>query len=271
MDLSKELNSLMVKYRFRPNKKMGQIFIVDSEIIGKLVELAELKKTDVVLEIGAGTGFLTRALQKKCSVVAFELDDTLFDLLEHELEKEKIELLHKDFLAAELPEFNKVVSLPPYTISTDILYRLFGKKFEIAVFVFQTEFAERLAAEPGFFDYNALSVLTHYFFDVKVVKKVSSKSFFPRPNAQSAIVKLVRKNRKKRVHDTKLFISFIKSVFRFQNKNLCNALRSSYDFIETKISREEFEERLQKLDLKDVKVKLISCDEFIAVFTALFA
>jgi 16S rRNA (adenine1518-N6/adenine1519-N6)-dimethyltransferase len=271
MSLFKELNSLMVKYAFRPNRKLGQLFIVDSKVVDILVETADLRQEDVVLEIGAGTGFLTRELQKRCSVVAVELDDVLFELLEAELSKKNLVLLHGNFLELQLPSFNKVVSLPPYTISSETMYRLFKLGFERAVLVFQTEFAERLTAKPGFLDYNALSVLTQYFCDVRIVQRVPARAFFPAPRTESVIVELVWKKREKEVCDADAFKRFVKCLFRFQNKNLCNALKNSFEFLQSdfKVSREDFEKKIRGLDLRDVKVKLISSDEFVSIFSVL--
>ena len=272
MSLFEELNQLMVKYRFRPSKKLAQFFMIDSETIAKLVETAGLKKTDTVLEIGAGTGFLTKELQKQCKTIAVELDDNLFQLLESELPKENLELLHGNFLDLKIPKFTKVVSLPPYTIASAIIYKILEEGFEKAVLVFQFEFVERLAAEPGFFDYNALSVITQYFCNVKVLQKIPAKSFFPSPRSDSVIVVLEWKKRKKNVKHTLVFKKFIQSIFRFSNKNLCNALEKSFQFISSdlKISRKEFEKRVSELKCADEKVKLISCEQFVEIFNAIY-
>lgn len=272
MTLFQELNELMVNYRFRPNKKLAQIFITDEEIIQKMVAFAELKPSDTVLEIGAGTGFLTRELQKKCKTIAVELDDILFEVLQQELPQENLVLLHGNFLELEIPKFNKVVSLPPYTISSDILYKLFNSGFEKAILVFQLEFAEKLTAEPGFREYNALSVITQYFCNVRIVKKVRAKSFFPSPKANSALLELEWKKHETPVQNPQAFQAFIKSLFRFQNKNLSNALQKSFKFIEKDFGMKEkdFKEKIKEVGLKDVKVKIISCDEFVQIFNALY-
>ncbi|MDD5163233.1 MAG: 16S rRNA (adenine(1518)-N(6)/adenine(1519)-N(6))-dimethyltransferase RsmA [Candidatus ainarchaeum sp.] len=273
MKLFEELNQLMVKYRFRPDKKLAQLFVVDSGAVDFAIEAADLKSTDIALEIGAGTGFVTREIQKKCRVIAVELDNDLFRLLQNELPKENLELVHGNFLDLKLGKFNKVVSFPPYTIASAIIYKLLEKGFEKAVLVFQAEFAERLAAEPGFFEYNALSVLTQYFCSVRILKKIPASSFFPSPRVDSAIVVLSWKKRKKTARDTKKFKKFVQSLFRFSNKNLCNALKKSYQFIHAdfKISEKEFEKRISSLKCCDAKVKLISCDEFVEIFNAIYA
>ena len=126
MSLFVELNNLMARYRFRPKKKLGQHFIINELVLQKLIDAAELEETDKVLEIGAGTGFLTKELCKYCKVFAVEVDETLCEVLENELKDTNIEILCGDFLKIKLPDFNKVVSIPPYHISKKIMFKLLG-------------------------------------------------------------------------------------------------------------------------------------------------
>ena len=271
MSILNELQSLMVQYRFRPNRKLGQHFIVKESVLAQMVELAGLGSADTVLEIGAGTGFLTRELQKHCSVVAVELDERLCMLLENELPKENLQLVKGDFLEAELPSFNKVVSLPPYSKSSAIMFELFKYSFELAVLVFQREFAEKLLALPGFVEYNALSVLTQYRFDVKMQQRVQASAFFPKPEGDSCIVLLVKTERHGKVKDEAAFTVFIKSIFRYQNKNLRKALLHSFPFIkkEMRLKEPKFREKIAALQMHDAKVNLISVKEFVQIFNEL--
>lgn len=263
-----ELNDLIVKYGFRPEKKLAQFFIMDESIVEKLAVLAELKKTDVVLEIGSGTGFLTKELQKHCKVIAVEFDSRLFELLEKELPKENLELVQGDFQSVKLPKFNKMVSLPPYTISAGIMFKLLDFETELAVLVFQKEFVQKILAQPGFNEYHPLSVLMQYYYNAIFVQTIPADSFFPHPGVVSAIIKLVSKKRFNSIKPKKAFENFVKTLFRFQNKNLRNALNHSFQFIgkELGLNEKEFKQKIEKLDLKDSKVKLLEVEEFAKLF-----
>ncbi len=272
MALFEELNTLMVKHRFRPNRKMGQNFIVNEDIVKDLINLADLKKSDTVLEIGAGTGFLTREIQKNSKTIAVELDKTLFELLQKELPKKNLKLVNENFLKAQLPKYNKIVSLPPYTISSKLIQKVLETGFEKAVLVLQREFAEKLVAESGFLEYNYLSVLTQYYSTPEIVKNVSPDSFFPIPNSLSSIVVLNYGKRFGVAKDEVKFRNFLKSVFRYQNKNLSNSLKCAFPFIkkEVGLKKTEFNEKISLLDLNEFKTNLVFPEEFVKVFNSLY-
>jgi 16S rRNA (adenine1518-N6/adenine1519-N6)-dimethyltransferase len=272
MVLFNELQNLMIKYGFRPNRKLSQNFVVNEGLIQKLVALADLKKSDTVLEIGPGTGFLSRELLKNCPVVAVELDQNLCTLLEEELDKSKLTLICSDFLEAKLPKFNKVVSLPPYCHSSAIMLRLFLLDFELAVLVLQKEFAEKLMAQPGFDQYSALSVLTQHAFDLEAGQVISPACFFPRPKEESRILILKSKKPSPAVADREGFSLFVKTVFRFRNKNLKNALEKSRQFLlpNFKISEQDFEKRAALLPNLDEKLCQLEVQTFAEAFNKLF-
>ncbi|MFH1257118.1 MAG: 16S rRNA (adenine(1518)-N(6)/adenine(1519)-N(6))-dimethyltransferase RsmA [Candidatus Diapherotrites archaeon] len=268
--LFSELNNQMVKYHFKPSHKFAQNFIVNEKLLQEIVSAAQLTKKDRVLEIGAGTGFLTRELLKHAGkIIAVEKDALLCGLLEEEFKGEKkLEIIKGNFLFEKLPEFNKVVSLPPYSISSGIMLRLFELGFEKAVLVFQREFVEKLVAEPGFVEYNALSVLTTYFTEQKILEKsISPNSFYPKPNSFSSLVVLDAKKRFGSVND-ELFADFLKQLFRLKNKNLSKALAKCFPFWKKnlKIGKEEFLETANSLELAKEKVNRLECREFLEVF-----
>jgi len=269
MALFEELQNLMIKHRFRANKKLGQHFVTKESLIEKLVELAELRKDDTVLEIGPGTGFLTRELAKKSKVIAVEIDEILCELLEEEYPK--VEVICGDFLKAKLPKFNKLVSLPPYFHSAAIMYKLLEQKFELGILVFQKEFGEKLVAEPGFEEYSALSVLTQCCFEAKIIQNVSPDSFFPKPKDQSCILLLKENRSLKPVKYKKGFAFFVKTLFRFRNKNLKNALDNGKRFLLPTFELDEkaFLEKCKKLPFLENKVDLLEVQDFVEIFNTL--
>jgi len=268
MSLFNELQNLMVKHRFRANRKLSQNFVINKQLIEKIVELADLKASDVVLEIGSGTGFLTRALLKKSKVIAVEKDEKLCTVLKEELSQKNLTLVCGDFLKAKFFKYNKVVSLPPYSQSSAIIYKLLENQFELGVLVFQKEFAEKLVAFPGFEEYCALSVLTQYYFDSEIIQTVSAGSFFPKPKGESAIIVFERCKEIQKVKDKKNFVFFVKTLFRFRNKNLSNALNKSKQFLlpVLSISSKEFDKRVSSIEMAEEKVDLLPVECFVETF-----
>src|SRR3989344_4247193 len=276
MGLFKELQDQMHTYRFRPDRRIGQNFIIESSVIEKMLEAAELKQSDVVLEVGSGTGFLTQELLKHCKVIAVELDDVLAQLLNEkfsrEIESKKLVLIHGNILATKLPKFNKVVCLPPYNISSLLMNFLILHNFKSGVLVLQKEFAQKILSEPGFADYNHLSVELDYGFKSKIIlNSIPPTNFFPKPSTFSSIIKIEKKKPQVEVKDYGKFREFLHQIFRLNNKNLSNAIRMTFPFSEKfRLDREKFMEKVDKLDMKDVKVNLISSKEFAEIFNKLF-
>ncbi len=272
-DLFKELQQLMIKERFLPSKNFSQNFMVNQEIIDLIVFHAKLKKTDVVLEIGPGVGFLTQVLVKKCKVVAVEADQKMSEILSNRIKNSNLSLIEGDFLKLDLPEFNKVVSLPPYSISSPLMHRLLLLGFDSAYLVFQKEFTEKLVAEPGFYEYGAISVITQYYCKPKIlIEQVKSSYFYPKPKSISSLVELKYKKRFGEVRNEELFVKFISTIFRYKKKNLRNAVINSYNLLQKdlKSTKEKFASKVDSLELAGEKVNLIEVEEFVEIFNELF-
>ncbi|AJF60014.1 MAG: ribosomal RNA small subunit methyltransferase A [Candidatus Diapherotrites archaeon] len=277
MSLFAELNNQMVNYHFRPNRKMAQCFIINGEVIHKMVSAAQLKESDKVLEVGAGTGFLTRELLKHSKVIAVELDETLAALLReqfaNEIKSGKLKLVEGSILSVKVPKFNKVVALPPYTISSELAFWLLRHDFELAVVGFQREFARKMLSVEGFKEYNSLSVLVNYHFSGEVlIENLSPENFYPKPNSFSSLVVLRRKEPEIKVKDEEKFRRFLKELFRLKNKNLSNALQKSFPFLreELGLSEEKFREKCSKLKETEKKVCFFSAEEFAGIFNELY-
>jgi 16S rRNA (adenine1518-N6/adenine1519-N6)-dimethyltransferase len=226
MNLLEETKHLLRLYKVSPKKRFGQNFVVDSYLLQRLLSYASIKHEDVILEVGAGFGFLTRLLAEKCKkVIAVEVDRNLVKVLETQLnDLENVELIEGDILDVSVPPFNKVVSTPPYSISSPILFWLLEREFDCAVLTFQKEFAERLTASVGSKDYGRLTVTTYYFADTELLEHIPRKRFYPPPKVDSIVVRLKPRNPPFTVEDKETFFELVQVMFTQRNKKVRNAV-----------------------------------------------
>ena len=222
--------ALLERYGIRPSKRAGQQHIIDSSVLERMLDYAELSRDDVVLEIGAGIGNLTLSLARRAGkVIAVERDKRLIRVLEEQLkERSNVELVHGDALRVELPPFDKVVANLPFGISSDITFRLLERKFELAVLMYQREFAQRLVAKPGSGDYGRLTVNAYYRANVELLEEVPPAAFFPRPKVKSAIVKLKPRGPPFEVADERVFLKVVRGLFQHRRQRVRNALYRSF-------------------------------------------
>jgi len=225
-NLLQRAKHLLRLYGFSPKKRLGQNFSVNSEILQRLVSHASLTKDDVVLEVGAGFGFLTPLLSGACKkVIAVEVDHTLVNFLRKQLHSlQNVELIEGDILNVSLPLFNKVVSAPPYSISSPLLFRLLENKFDSAVLILQKEFAERLAASVGSKDYGRLTVTIYYRADVELLGFVPRTMFYPPPDVDSMMVRLKPRAAPFHVDNEETFFELVRTLFTQRNKKVRNGL-----------------------------------------------
>ncbi len=228
LDLYKETRNMLHRHHIFPKKRLGQNFTIDSSVLQLMASYAELTANDIVLEVGAGFGYLTRLLAKRAKkVIAVEMDSTLASILRERLSDfPNVEILEGDILNAHISAFDKVVSTPPYSISSQLLFWLLDKPFKLAVLAFQEEFARRLTANVGSKDYSRLTVNTYYKADVETLDHVSKNCFYPPPDVDSTIVRIKPKPKPFRVEDQKTFLGLVQAAFTQRNKKLRNAVRS---------------------------------------------
>jgi len=218
-------------------KYLGQHFLVDKNILKKIIDTAKIKEGEKVLEIGAGIGTLTFALAcEGADVVAIEKDKgAAYSLRERAgVSYPNVNVINGDILKIDLKTILKkypawkVVSNPPYSIASPILFKLisFREKFSSIVLMLQKEFAKRLVAKPGSENYSFLSVKAQFYMDIEIIHKVSRNVFFPPPKVDSAIVVLrPLKNARIKVSDEELFFKIADAMFRMRRKNLKNSLK----------------------------------------------
>jgi len=194
-----------------------------------MVDYASLDKGDVVLDIGAGLGFFTHFLAERCrSVLAVELDSKLAEVLREQFGNlSNVDVIEGDVLKVQIGYFNKVVSIPPYNISSSLLLWLFNKNFDCAVLIFQKEFANRLVASIGSEDYGWLTVTAYYYFEVEFLDDAPKWMFYPQPEVDSIIVRLKPKKPKPfTLKDEALFRQLAQMLFTQRNRKVKNAVSS---------------------------------------------
>ncbi|MBS7635176.1 ribosomal RNA small subunit methyltransferase A [Candidatus Bathyarchaeota archaeon] len=226
MGLLEETKRILYAYKIYPKRKLGQNFLVDGKALDKMINYASINEDDYVLEIGAGLGFLTERLAEIAKqVIAIEIDPRLIRVLTNRLRKYKnVTILKGDVLKVDVPKFNKVVSVPPYSISSPLLFWLLRRKFECAVLAFQEEFAKRLAASAGVKDYGRLTVSVYCHAEVDLLDAIPKESFWPIPEVNSMIVHLKPRRMPFHVENEEEFFDFIREIFTQKNKKLRNAI-----------------------------------------------
>jgi len=217
--------------------KLGQHFLMDGGAIERIVGYADLEQQDCVLEIGPGTGNLTAALAAKAGrICAVEIDSELAESLHQRFCQEgwaaggadsscHVEVINADATKAELPGYNKIVSNLPYQISSPITYRLLARPFDLAVLMFQKEFAKRMVAAPGSDRYGRLAMTTGFLCEIEILETVSKMAFRPVPQVDSAIVRLLPR-RDRPPGDPEAFIRLAEGLFNNRRKKVKKGLAS---------------------------------------------
>jgi 16S rRNA (adenine1518-N6/adenine1519-N6)-dimethyltransferase len=259
-----ETKCLLRTFRIVPNRLLGQNFMVDTSLFPMLSDYASLGKDDVVLEAGAGFGFLTRFLSNKCKgVLAVEKDPRVAVVLREQLKGlANVTVIEGDVLKVAVPSFNKVVSIPPYQISSRLLLWLFDRGFDCAVLVFQKEFARRLVAAVGSEDYAWLTVATCHSAEVKLLNAVPKYMFYPAPEVDSVIVRLKPWTAAPfEVKDEAFFRRMVRWLFTQRNKKLSNALMP---FIKStlKVAKEDAEKMACVFSFREKRVRELPPEAF---------
>lgn len=253
------LMQLFEEYKLQPHKRLGQNFLIDSNISRKIINALEVETSDLVFEVGPGAGALTTELAKAgVKIVAIELDRGLCRLLNNLFETwPNVKLLNEDVLKLSweslFAEFSKggqpvkLISNLPYVISGPFIYAILKHSFPFrrAIIMLQKEVACRLVAAPGENDYGGLSVLCQYYTRGEVLFDVSKNVFWPRPGVSSAVLKLEPRGRLLGAEEETILWDLVQGAFQQRRKTLLNNMNRIYPKLKKKLP-EIFEEAAVK-------------------------
>ena len=241
----------------RPSKRLGQNFLLDPRIAFDIVSSIHPSQSDTVLEPGPGHGTLTWLLQKKVGkVIAVEKDPVLVrELRETFKDHSNVVIVEGDILKTNpLPDFNKLVSTPPYYLSSKLALFLSKTKFDVASVVFQKEFGERLLAEPGTREYGRLTVSVRRRLNIEKIREISRTGFRPRPKVDSILLRMTFQQSLRQL-DEPLFEEVVRGVFTQRRRLVRGAL---LHFLSKKLGRENGRKIMNEIAFPDSRVYQLS-------------
>ena len=275
--------AVLQKYNFNFQKKFGQNFLIDTRVLDKIIDSAEITKDDCVLEIGPGIGTMTQYLAERAgAVVAVEIDKALIPILEDTLSAyDNVTVINDDILKVDVnkivEEKNqgrpiKVVANLPYYITTPIIMGLFENHVPLQsiTIMVQKEVADRMQVGPGTKDYGALSLAVQYYAKPEIVANVPPNCFIPRPNVGSAVIRLTRYEKPPVfVEDEKKMFAIIRASFNQRRKTLVNGLTNAGDL---HISKEQITQALETLGWSaTIRGEALTLEQFAQLSNILFA
>ena len=228
------------KHGFKFSKSLGQNFLIDDNVIDKIIDGARVKEGDKVIEVGPGIGTLTREMAKRAEkVVAVEIDKNLIPILKETLaEFDNTEVVNEDILKVDINKLVdeklsggpvKLIANLPYYITTPIVMKFLEEDIPVTdiVVMVQKEVADRMNAVPSTKDYGALSVAVQYYCDTEIVAKAPRHMFIPQPKVDSTVIGLhIREEKKYKADNEQLFFKTVKAAFGQRRKTLLNSLSS---------------------------------------------
>jgi 16S rRNA (adenine1518-N6/adenine1519-N6)-dimethyltransferase len=265
--------AVLKKYNFSFQKKYGQNFLIDTNILERIISESEITKDDCVLEIGPGIGTMTQYLAESAKrVIAVEIDRSLIPILEDTLsDYDNVTVINDDILKVDIQklcdEYNdsrpiKVVANLPYYITTPIIMGLFESHVPLKsiTIMVQKEVADRMQQKPGSKDYGALSLAVQYYAKPEIVAEVSPNCFIPKPNVSSAVIRLTRyENPPIEVDNEHFMFSLIRASFNQRRKTLANGLANGGLGLE----RETVNRALEKMELSlTVRGEALTLEQF---------
>jgi len=269
----KEVQLILKQLEIIPNKKLGQNFLTDKNIVKKIIKFSDVSQNDVILEIGPGLGALTgelAGLSKK--IYGIEIDNRLCLYLKEKLSiYDNIEIIHGDILEIELPKHNKVISNIPYTITGPLIDKIF---FNInspkGILLLEKSIANRIFLSGNYKDYSRISIGVNAFMKPILISDISRKSFYPIPRIALSLIKIIPRDD---VHpflsekdSINFFLKFIAGIMPYKNKNIVNAIGYFLKNLNNiEYTREKIIEILYENNFENRKVFSFNIEELIEI------
>lgn len=270
--------SVLKKSGFNFNKRFGQNFIVDPNLLNSIIKKSDISKEDTVLEIGVGAGTLTRAISYNAKkVIGYEIDLNLKPVLNETLKDlDNIEIRFKDVLKDSIKDIEDgigedyvLIANLPYYITSELilLFTQKAKHCKKIVIMIQKEVAERLIAKEGTSEYGCLTLAVNAMYNVRIIEEVNRKMFIPSPNVDSSVVLMEKDSTKYNIKDYDTYNRVIRSAFSMRRKTLINNLTKSFN-----ISRDECCEILNNYlqNNNDVRGEALSVSDFVILSNIFF-
>lgn len=266
--------AVLQKYEFHFNKRYGQNFLIDTSVLERIIDAAQITKEDCVLEIGPGIGTMTQYLAESArEVVAVEIDKSLIPILQDTLAAyDNVTVINEDILKVDIRKIAeeknggrpiKVVANLPYYITTPIIMGLFESHVPLKsiTIMVQKEVADRMQVGPGTKDYGALSLAVQYYAKPEIVANVPPNCFIPRPNVGSAVVRLTRHETPRvQVKDEAFLFALIRASFNQRRKTLVNGLGNA---AELKLGKEKVAQALAQMGLSaTIRGEALTLEQF---------
>ena len=274
----KATKEVVQKHNFKFSKSLGQNFLIDTNVIDRILEGARVQEGDYVIEVGPGIGTLTKEMGRTAQkVVAIEIDKTLIPILEETLSDfPNIEVINQDILKVNVQELVKeklnggpvkLIANLPYYITTPIVMKFLEEDIPVTdiVVMVQKEVADRMNAQPNSKDYGALSVAVQYYCDTEIVAKAPRHMFMPQPNVDSTVIGLhVREEKKYNVDNEDIFFKTVKATYGQRRKTLLNSL-GGLGFL----NKDQIREALQEANIDEKRRgETLSIEEFASLSNA---
>lgn len=273
-----EVKLLLKELNLHPRKSLGQNFIINNQILFKLISEADISNQDVILEVGPGLGALTVELVKTAGkVIAVEIENRLYDFLQNKFsDLDNLKLINGDILEIALPYHNKVVSNIPYSITGPLFEKLFFKKdAPEGILIIEKNIADRILYTENYKNFSRITVSVNSFMKSTYHRKISKNVFYPRPKIDLTLIHLFPREDLDPLmfHDEfkQFYLQFIAGIMPYKNKNMVNAIYLyTKRYMNNPLNKHLIKSVLKRLNFKNLKVFEFKIEQFMELGIAFY-